>query len=91
MRTKPNPYNVFKIRRAQFPPDHFEYITLPLNYNLSDALISWIEENLEGRFYFGKIISLNSERKMYTSTKVGFENKKELSFFMLACPYLKYR
>lgn len=88
---EPNPYNVFKVRRAEFPPDHFEYASIPLNYNMRDALEKWIEQNLKSRYYLGRSIGLDSENKMNYIVKVGFEESKELSYFMLACPHLKYK
>ena len=86
----PNPYNIFEIRRAKFPPDHFEYANLPMYYNLADALQKWIENNLKGRYYLGKQLSLDDSNKIEYKIKVGFENEKEMSYFMLACPHLKY-
>ena len=78
------------LRRVDFCPDHFTTTNLPRSYNLESAMVSWIEENLSGRFFFGINITLtesNAIEKVYT---IGFENAKEMSFFMLACPHLKY-
>jgi len=71
------------------PPPHFEYISLPLRYNLEDALAKWITENLKGRYYIGKSVDL-IDNSIETVVKIGFEDPKELSFFTLACPLLKY-
>jgi len=30
-------------------------------YNLEGTIIKWIEKNLKGRYYVGKITNLNSE------------------------------
>jgi hypothetical protein len=52
-------------------------------------MVQWIQDNLTGRFFFGINVTLkdNAISKVYT---VGFEKASELSFFMLACPHLKY-
>ena len=60
---------------------------MPMTYNLTEAMSNWVNDNLKGRFYIGSTIDTN-----YKSTlKIGFEEPKELSYFMLACPLLKYK
>lgn len=86
----PNPLNFFDIRRASIAPPYFEYIVLPTRYNLENTLVKWIEQNLKGKFYVGRAIVLNSQDSADSVTKVGFEEVKELSYFTLACPFLKY-
>jgi hypothetical protein len=88
-----NPLNVLKIRKVEFCPPYFETITIELTYNLSKALNEWIFDNLSGRYYIGDSIGLQDndfDKKIHRKIKVGFENSKEMSYFMLACPLLKY-
>jgi hypothetical protein len=87
---KVNPLNVFNARRVEYPPSHFEYTNIQLGYNMKEALDRWIELHLNGRFYLGKNITLDDSNKLTHVVKIGFEDKKELSYFMLACPHLKY-
>jgi hypothetical protein len=87
---EPNALNFFEIRRAKVPPPYFEYILLPTRYNLDQSLVKWIEQNLKGRFYVGKAVAVTNSNSIENMTKVGFEEAKELSYFTLACPYLKY-
>lgn len=87
---EPNALNFFKIRQFKVPPGHFEYICIPMKYNLEDALVRWIDEHLKGRFYVGKTLALGSDNQINPSIKIGFEEPKELSYFTLACPHLKY-
>tara|TARA_B110000503_G_scaffold68570_1_gene107049 strand:+ start:4623 stop:4898 length:276 start_codon:yes stop_codon:yes gene_type:complete len=86
---EPNPLNFFNLRKLKVPPRHFEYINLQMKYNLEDALVKWIEEHLKGRFYVGKTLDVNNGT-ITTLIKVGFEEPKEISYFTLACPHLKY-
>jgi hypothetical protein len=86
---EPNPLNFFNLRKLKVPPQHFEYINLQMRYNLEDALVKWIEEHLKGRFYVGKTLDV-SDGTITTFIKVGFEEPKEISYFTLACPHLKY-
>lgn len=87
----PNPLNVLEMRRVQSAPPHFEYLTIPLTYNIEQSIIKWIEQYLNSRFYVGKSVELDRNNKIVTVIKVGFEESKEASYFMLACPILKYK
>lgn len=87
----PNPLNVFDVRRVKSAPPHFEYLSIPLTYNIEDSINKWILQHLTGRFYVGKSVELDRSNKIATVIKVGFEENKELSYFMLACPILKYK
>ena len=87
---KLNPLNVLNIRKVEFCPPYFETVTLNTRYNFLDALKEWIQHHCTGRYYVGQTVSLNETDSIAIVVKVGFEEKKELSYFMLACPHLKY-
>lgn len=87
----PNPFNFFGIRMEPVPPIHFEYIIIPVRYNLQKSITNWIYENLKGRFYINQCVGLNNTNQIDNMLKVGFEDAKELSYFTLACPHLKYK
>jgi hypothetical protein len=87
----PNPLNVFEVRQVKAAPPHFEYVNLPMKYNLEESLIKWIKQHLKNRFYTGKNVSLDSDNKLTQVLTVGFEETKDMSYFMLACPHLKYK
>jgi hypothetical protein len=87
---EPNALNLFDLRQLKVPPAHFEYISIPMRYNLQDSMTRWITDNLKGRFYIGKTVEVDSSNQLATLLQVGFEEPKELSYFTLACPYLKY-
>jgi len=89
---EPNPLNFFGIRKLPVPPPHFECITISFNaYNLERSISKWIKDNLKGRFYVGNATKLDQNNQYQKVIEIGFENPKELSFFTLACPYLKYK
>lgn len=83
----PNPLDLFGVRALPVAPPHFEYTELELKYNLETALKHWISDNLRGRYYVGKTYSITGSPCL----KVGFEDGKELSYFSLACPHLRYK
>ena len=60
-------------------------------YNLEQAIQNWIELKLKKRYFLGKTIGLTTEDKVEQVLRVGFEDPKELSYFVLACPHLKYK
>ena len=88
---QPNPFNVFEVRQVKSAPPHFEYVNLPMKYNLEDSLVKWVKHNLKNRFYIGKNVTLDDENELTHVITVGFEETKDMSFFMLACPHLKYK
>jgi hypothetical protein len=91
-RNKINALNLFEKRRVEFCPPYFEYVVINPSYNLLKAIDDWIYDNLSGRYYLGKTVDLEETNSSIRSKyKIAFENPKELSYFMLACPHLKYR
>jgi len=87
---EPNSLNFFEIRRAKAPPPWFEFITIPLTYNLEFSIERWIKSNLKGRFYIGKSVGTTRDKNLDNVLLIGFEEGKEMSYFTLACPHLKY-
>lgn len=86
----PNPLNFYKLRRLKLLPRHFDFITVELTYNIESGFVNWIEENLKSRYYIGKSFSIDKSQ-IGAVLKIGFEDPKELSYFVLACPHLKYK
>lgn len=83
----PNPLDLFNARAMPVAPPHFEYTEIELKYNLESAVTNWIEDHLKGRFYVGKTVGKSGGNVI----KVGFEEGKELSYFSIACPHLRYK
>lgn len=89
---KVNPLNVLDLRRVRFPAHHFIYYTLEkFNQLLIKDIDHWIEINMNGRYYIGQGIDLNDDNQLIFTTKIGFEQEKELSYFKLACPFINQR
>lgn len=70
---------------------HFECVNLPIKYNLEESLVKWIHQNLKHRYYIGKNVTLDDSNSLTQVLTVGFEETKDMSYFMLACPHLKYK
>ena len=86
---KINPLNVLGCREVGDPPPHFHYLNIDLKYNMVGSLKQWVYENLRSRFYLGESLQLYNNQ-FVIQIKIGFEEPKEASFFLLACPLLKY-
>jgi hypothetical protein len=86
---KINPLNVLGCREVQDPLCHFHYMYVDLRYNIITSVKQWIYENLKSRFYIGESLQL-VDNQLTVRIKIGFEEPKEASFFLLACPLLRY-
>ena len=82
---KPNPLNFLDLRRVTFPARHFHFITIP-KYSPSavKTIDEWVYTNLNGRYYIGQGIELDNNNSIIYITKIGFEQEKEMSFFLLS-------
>ena len=89
-KTKPNPLEVFEVRKCKFAPPYFEYIDLPMHYNLENSLSKWINNNLKKKYYLGRNVALDNANSISNVITIGFEDPKEMSYFTLACPHLIY-
>lgn len=87
----PNPLCVLDVQEVGFAEPHFEYVDIPLIYNLEKSLKEWISGHLKNKFYIGRNIILDDNNKLVQVVTVGFEEAKDASYFMLACPFLKYK
>jgi hypothetical protein len=84
---KPNPLNYFGLRRVEFAPPHFKYtIVDDFKPNNARNLDAWISANLNGRYYIGQDLALDHNNSIVYTTRIGFEQEKELSFFKIAYP-----
>jgi hypothetical protein len=82
---KPNPLNLLGLRRVGFPARHFHYTILG-NYNPNKVQLinDWIYHHLNGRYYLGNKLVLDNTNSMSYTISLGFEEEKELSFFLLS-------
>lgn len=83
-----NPLNILDERKLDRIPPHFSKIRIN-DFEVSSAMENWIMGKCKGRYAFGKDISADDSNRSRSSNYVGFEDEKELTFFMLACPYLR--
>lgn len=84
-----NPLDVLNKRSLAFIPPHFAKYKLNEDAWNHNQIESWIKSKLKGRYAVAKQPSLGKEGQLKTATFVAFEDQKELTYFMLACPHLR--
>jgi hypothetical protein len=84
-----NPLDILDKRKVDFMPIHFVKTKINLPDLIDESIIDWIETKLNGRFAVSVEPTIDSNGKLVTATFIGFENQKELTYFLLACPYLR--
>jgi hypothetical protein len=87
-----NPLEVLNKRSLSHIPPHFAKLKvddgnsfLSQNGNIE----SWVRTRLKGRYSISKLPSIDKDGHLKTATFVAFEDQKELTYFMLACPHLR--
>lgn len=83
-----NPIDVLKQRKLRTNPPHFSKTKISEN-EIFDGIEDWIRDKLKGRYFVGKIPSIDKTGNLRSTMFVGFEDQKELTYFMLACPLLR--
>jgi len=83
-----NPIDVLKQRKLTSLPPHFSKIKIS-DYEIFEGIEDWIHTKLKGRYCIVKHPGVDTNGAFKSTTYVGFEEQKELTYFMLACPILR--
>lgn len=84
-----NPLDALGYRKLDFLPKQFVvYEFKNIDFVMEDELSNWIRTNLQDRYFVG-YVPLFESNKSKSILCVGFENGRELTYFILACPYLR--
>ena len=84
-----NPIDVLKKREVKIAPPHFKRIKLTDSEVFDGNIKKWIQDKLKGRYFITKIPNIEKDEKLRSSVFVGLEEEKEMTYFLLACPYLR--
>jgi hypothetical protein len=85
-----NPLEVLNKRSLSHIPPHFAKFKIDdSGYLQSSSLENWVKIKLKGRYAIARQPSLDKDGHLKTATFVAFEDQKELTYFMLACPHLR--
>jgi hypothetical protein len=83
-----NPIDVLKQRKLKTLPPHFSKVKIS-EYDLFEGVEEWVQTKLKGRYCIVKHPNIDSSGNLKSSLILGFEEQKELTYFMLACPNLR--
>jgi hypothetical protein len=83
-----NPLDVLKQRRVTYAASHFAEL-LVSDSEIFEGVEDWVKNKLKGRYYIVKKPALDKNNVLKSSYYIGFEDQKELTYFMLACPQLR--
>jgi hypothetical protein len=84
-----NPIDVLKQRKLKTLPPHFSQFKLTDVDFLLGEFEDWIGTKLKGRYCIVRSPNIDQDGRCKSSTFVAFEDQKELTYFMLACPHLR--
>lgn len=84
-----NPLDVLGARKVSRIFPHFSTTKLSDRELYDSETENWIKAKLKGRFCIKKVPEVDSDGHLKTEVYVGFEDEKELTFFMLGCPSLR--
>ena len=83
-----NPLDVLKQRKLKTLPPHFSKIKITES-EMFEGVEDWIKTKLKGRYCLVRYPNIDNSGSLKSTTVVGFEEQKELTYFMLACPILR--
>ena len=87
--TEINSLNVLNLRKIDcIAPQFAKTKIVDGEWNILE-IETWIQNKLKSRFYIHKYPTVGDGGKIKSTTLVGFEDHKELTYFMLACPFLR--
>lgn len=84
-----NEFDILDCRKVKNEVPHFSKILISNTEWLDEKIEDWIMTNLKGRFYLLSQPYINDDGKLKTAKFAGFEDHKEITYFILACPYLR--
>lgn len=84
-----NALDVLNQRKVDFMPPQFSKMKVSETEWHEPSIEEWIKTKLKGRFYYQKNPGIGTDGRVKSSLYVGFEDHKELTYFMLACPHLR--
>lgn len=84
-----NPIEILKHREVFTLPPHFAKIKLGDQEMFDGKIKNWIKDKLKGRFCVIRVPAIDQDGNLRSTTFAAFEDQKELTYFMLACTFLR--
>ena len=64
------------------------WVKQKMNCSNTDSITKWIDVHLKGRYFVGTKLVVDESNQMVGKIAIGFENQKELSYFVLVSYYV---
>lgn len=87
-----NHLDILGKRKLSNMPSHFAKTKLATDSPWSDDyqdIHNWVSSKLKGRYSIVKMPGISQDGKIKSLPFIGFEDHKELTYFMLACPHIR--
>jgi hypothetical protein len=86
-----NNLDLLNERRLEYLPPHFSLFHLDdkIVFSEKENILSWIRTKLNGRYAMLKFVGIGPDQKSKSRLTLGFENPSELTYFIIACPFLR--
>ena len=84
-----NELDVVKCRKVDYLPTHFVKIKINDHDYFDSDIEDWIKTKLNHRYAVLVVPVTDTQGRLKYSAFAAFESQKELTFFMLACPFLR--
>ena len=83
-----NPLDVLRQRKLKIAAPHFSTLGIS-DSDIFDGIEDWVKIKLKGRYFIVRKPLIDKSGNLKSSYTIGFEDQKELTYFMLACPQLR--
>ena len=85
-----NALDVLNQRQLDYMPVHFKKFSLDHSrYSIDkESILNWVRQKLNGRFSITKS-SVIKDNRLVSSIVIGFEKHSELTYFIIACPFIR--
>jgi hypothetical protein len=84
-----NPLSVLKQRKMKFIPPHFVKTKISESFVWDNSVENWVTTKLKGRYCITKFPMIDENGKLKSASILALEDQKEMTYFMLACPYTR--
>jgi hypothetical protein len=84
-----NELDVVGSRKLDFIPNHFVKIKINDRDFFENKIEEWIRNRLKNRYAVVNWPAIDNQGRLKVSAFAAFEDQKELTYFMLACPHFR--
>jgi len=84
-----NELDVIDSRKLDYIPNHFAKTRINDSDYFEDQIEDWVRVRLKNRYSIVKSPCIDEKGRLRIAAFIAFEDQKELTYFMLACPHFR--